>query len=396
MSKFESIKIGDFAEVDHLVTQQDVEKFIDLTGDDNKIHFDNEYTEKTSFKKPIVHGMLGASFISTIIGTKLPGDGALWYSQTLEFLLPVRVGDRINVRATVIDKIENLNAIELETIIYNQDRQKVIKGKAKVRIVDQIAIPQSSKPLDEQVKVALVIGGSGGIGSEACLKLAELGYDVAVHYNSNRKNARNVQQRIQEKGKNALLVTGDITDKKTVEEIVLSVRQRLGRIFLMVNCATVRLSDINFESLMWSDFQRQIDVNLVGNFLLAKELVPEMKRLRGGKFIFLTTEATENVPPKDWMPYVVAKSGLNGFAKSLAIELAAFNINVNLVSPGLTDTSLIADIPEKSRMLLAARTPLKRLASPSEIASVIGFLASNDSNYITGETIRVNGGKVML
>ena len=92
MTKFESINIGDNAELTHTMTQSDINQFVKLTGDDNKLHVDEEYASTTSFKKPVAHGMLSASFISTIIGTKLPGDGALWYSQSLEFLQPVRVG----------------------------------------------------------------------------------------------------------------------------------------------------------------------------------------------------------------------------------------------------------------------------------------------------------------
>ena len=88
-SKYDSINIGDKAEFKHKITISDVDKFVDLTGDDNKLHINEDYASQTSFKKPVVHGMLGASFISTIIGTKLPGDGALWFSQSIEFILPV-------------------------------------------------------------------------------------------------------------------------------------------------------------------------------------------------------------------------------------------------------------------------------------------------------------------
>lgn len=111
MSRYESVKVGDKAEITHTITVGDIEKFVDLTGDDNKLHIDEEYAKKTQFKKPIAHGMLGASFISTIIGTKLPGDGALWFSQSLDFLLPVRVGDKIVVAAEI--KKRRLIAIRL-------------------------------------------------------------------------------------------------------------------------------------------------------------------------------------------------------------------------------------------------------------------------------------------
>ena len=117
MSRFDEIAIGTKAEITHLITEKDIDRFVALTGDDNRLHIDKEFAQNTSFKKPVVHGMLSAAFISTIIGTKLPGDGALWFAQTLDFLLPVRVGDTIKIVAEVIGKIKRLNAIELQTDI---------------------------------------------------------------------------------------------------------------------------------------------------------------------------------------------------------------------------------------------------------------------------------------
>ena len=112
--KYEEIKIGATEKLIHVITQQDLDNFVELTGDDNKLHVDKEYASQTSFKKPVVHGMLGASFISTLIGTRLPGDGALWYSQTLEFLAPVRIGDKITITANVTKKHDRDRIVELQ------------------------------------------------------------------------------------------------------------------------------------------------------------------------------------------------------------------------------------------------------------------------------------------
>ena len=136
MKKYTDINIGDKETLSHTITKGDIDKFVDLTGDDNKLHVDEKYASTTPFKKPVVHGMLGASFISTIIGTKLPGDGALWFSQSLEFLLPVRLGDELTVVAEVIQKNDKENIIELKTEIFNQNRQVVTKGLAKVKVIE--------------------------------------------------------------------------------------------------------------------------------------------------------------------------------------------------------------------------------------------------------------------
>lgn len=397
MTRFDQLIIGTKAELSHLITEIDIANFVSLTGDDNKLHVDKEYAQNTSFKRPVVHGMLSASFISTIIGTQIPGDGALWYSQSLEFLLPVRVGDKITVKAEIIGKIERLNAIELQTDVYNQEKQKVISGKAKVKIIEQeesdvlLELPKSVVG-----KVALVIGSTGGIGNETCFKLADLGYDIAIHYNSNEGKAKLIGEKLMQQGRKICIVKGDISVPSDVDEIVNRVNRQLGNISLLVNCAAIKIPSIKFENLDWDDVLRQININIKGNFNLAKFILPEMKKRKSGKIILLTTQATDNVPPPDWLPYVTAKHALNGFTRCLAIEVAAFNIQVNLVSPGMTDTELISDVSEKSRMLVAAKTPLKRLASSLDIAGAICFLASADSNYITGETIRVNGGQTML
>lgn len=397
MAEYNQIQVGDKAVITHTITGDDIRQFVTLTGDDNKIHIDEAFAGKTSFKKPVAHGMLSAAFISTIIGTKIPGDGALWYSQTLEFLIPVRVGDTITVKAEVIAKIDRLNAIELQTDIYNQSQQKVITGKAKVKIVEEeVRTPAEEETPYTCKKVALVIGATGGIGFETCLKLADLGYDIAVHYNTNKEKACLIESLILQKGRAAFPVKANIIEKVEVDDLVTKTIRRLGNITLLVNCATSKIPAAKLANLEWNDMAAQFDINVRANYNLVKALVPIMRERKMGKLIFITTQATENTPPSDWFSYVTAKYALNGFAKSLAVELATSNITVNLVSPGMTETDLIADIPEKARMIVAAKTPLKRLATAIDIAGVIGFLASDQSNYITGETIRVNGGQTML
>ena len=114
-----------------------------------------------------------------------------------------------------------------------------------------------------------------------------------------------------------------------------------------------------------------------------------------GKIINMTTQAVEK-PNAQWLHYITAKSALQGLSKGLAVELAPKGIRVNLVSPGMTDTALIAGVPEKVRLLTEAQTPLGRIAQPEDIAGAVSFLASEKADFLTGETIRVNGGQVML
>ena len=395
MNKYDSIKIGDSAEIVHKITADDVSKFVELTGDDNKLHINEDYASQTSFKKPVVHGMLGASFISTIIGTKLPGDGALWFSQSIEFLLPVRVGDVITIQAEVIEKIDRTKTIELRTDIFNQHKQKVTSGFSKVKVVQKLKPLIDKEDNCNRKKVALIIGATGGIGRATCIQLAADGFDIAIHYNRNKRLAEQIKTEITKLGRNAIIVSADINDSNQVSEVINIVVRRFDTISVVANCATSELPNIKFKDLEWDKIQEQIDISIRGSFNLMKSVIPIMEKNKYGKIINITTQAIEK-PNADWLHYITAKSALHGFTKALAFELAPKGIRINLVSPGMTDTELISNIPEKMKLVTAAQTPLRRIANPKDIAGTISFLASDKSDFITGETIRVNGGQYML
>lgn len=130
---FDQIQVGDEAKLEHLLTQADIQTFATLTGDFNPLHMDDAYAQRTQFHKPVVHGMLSASFISTVIGTILPGNGSLWVSQTLEFLQPAYVGDTLYIRIQVEQKSPAMRTLVLQTTITNQHGQKLISGKGVVK-----------------------------------------------------------------------------------------------------------------------------------------------------------------------------------------------------------------------------------------------------------------------
>ena len=395
MKKFESINVGDSAEITHTITQSDINQFIELTGDDNKIHIDKEFASRTTFKKPVAHGMLGASFISTVIGTKLPGDGAMWFSQKLEFLLPLRVRDKITIKAKVIKKIERTRTIELFTEIHNQHKQKVTTGTAKVKIIEQEQLVTEKKKEKLANRVALVIGGTGGIGKATCMQLAKDGFDVAIHYHKNKELAEEIRDHITTFGKKAITINGDINNFEVVQEMVAKTIRKLNTPTVVVNCTTLNVPNIKFSDLEWENIQNHFDLNIKGSFNILKCVVPIMEEKKYGKIINITTQYVDD-PKPELTHYIIAKSAIIGFTKALAVELASKGIRINLISPGMTDTELIADVPEKVKLLTEAQTPLKRLATPEDVAGAVSFLASDKSDFLTGQTIRVNGGQIML
>jgi 3-oxoacyl-[acyl-carrier protein] reductase len=394
MNRYEDIKIGDKASFDHIITEKDIERFVELTGDDNKLHTDINFAQSTEFKKPVVHGMLGASFISTIIGTKLPGDGALWSSQTLEFIRPVRVGDIITISAEVINKNARGQIIEIKTEICNQYKQIVTDGVAKVKIIEQQVKPEiyQSNILD---KTIIILGATGGIGKETAIKLAKEGYDIVIHYNSNKAAADLLKKSVISEGRKAYLIQANLLDPSSPVSFMETFKRNFKSVYGFVNCSTVKLPNIKFSNLDWSYMQEHFDINIKSSFFLLKEILPLMEAQKYGKVVFLTSQSVET-PGSEWLHYITSKTALTGFAKALAIEYAPKGININLVSPGMVDTDLLADIPAKTKMLVEAKTPLKRLCTPSDVANAISFLLSDKADFITGETIRVNGGQVMI
>lgn len=392
MARFDEILVGQVAELEHVVTEKDLERFVELTGDDNRLHVDPTFAARTSFKKPVAHGMLGASFISTIIGTRLPGDGALWFSQSFEFLLPVRVGDKLTVRAEVLKKIDRMQVVELQTDIFNQHRQKVTTGIAKVKVVEfeeePAAEPEPPRP------VALVVGGSGGIGSAVCRSLAAGGFDVAVHYLNNKERAEATAKAVEEAGQKAKLFCADVRDPVAVANLAQDVQRHLGNITVLVNCTTAPMAPMRWTDVQWQDMEAHLQTALQGAFHLVKQVTPQMEAVGYGKIIHITAQMLE-APMGNQLSFITAKAALQGFSQALAIELAGQGIRVNLVAPGLTDTEQLSEVPERIRLMAAARVPLRRLGKAEDVAGAVAFLASRQSDYLTGETIRVNGGQVM-
>lgn len=393
MNKYDQINIGDSQTIKHTITQDDIDKFVEVSGDNNKLHVDAEFASKTSFKKPVAHGMLGASFISAIIGTKMPGDGALWYSQSLEFLLPIRVGDSLTIIATVLKKTNRQHSIDIQTDIFNQYKQKVTSGIAKVKILENELIDEVT---NEYEKVALVVGASGGIGSETARVLAQNGYNLILHYNKNKEKTVALKKEIEGySDKKTIIVKADISNEDEIRNIIFDIQRYFKTITAFVNASTTNFGNIKFDAMKWDDIESQININVKSSFWFMQYLVPLMESNGYGKVVFISSQAVEQVN-SEWLHYIVAKSSLGGFAKALAHELAPKGIRVNIVSAGMTDTELICNIPEKAKLLTSTRTPLKRLGLPIDIANAIAYLVSEKSDFLTGETIRVNGGQVMI
>jgi 3-oxoacyl-[acyl-carrier protein] reductase len=388
MKSFADIQVGDTESIVKEITEADVRRFVELSGDDNPLHVDREYARSTPFKDIVVHGMIGASLVSTVIGTRLPGEGALWMSQSFDFALPVRLGDVLTVSCTVLKKNERERILDLEATATNQDAATVLSGRGQVRVLERRA-PEPVVP-EQRLKVAIVTGGSGGIGAAICARLAADGFAVVVGYRSDEEEARRVAAAIDGR---AVAVKADVATEAQL--LVERAVRDFGGVSVLVNGASPRIAAAPFDALEWDAVRRQLDVQVGGAFALAKAAVPHMRERRHGQIISIVSQAIEGTPTPGWTAYAVAKSALATFSRQLAAELGPAGITVNCVAPGMTETRLIGDIPEKQRLIAARQTPLRRLATVEDVAGAVAYLASDDAAFVTGEILRVNGGQVM-
>lgn len=256
-------------------------------------------------------------------------------------------------------------------------------------------IESSYQPIDDSLKgrVALVTGGSRGIGRATCYALAQKGAAVAVHYSSSATEVAIVAEQVRNMGVKAITVQGDLGDASTAERIINETVAALGSIDILVSNAAV-MTDNLAEQMPDDEWNRVIDVNLSSVFRCARASIPHMKARSWGRIINITSQSAYR-GSRYHAHYTAAKSGLIGLTFSLARELAGDQITANIVSPGRIATDMLLDRADGRMEEWMSQIPLKRLGDAAEVASAITFLASDGARYITGSTIHVNGGAVM-
>ena len=238
-------------------------------------------------------------------------------------------------------------------------------------------------------------GGAGGIGKAICLSLAGDGYHVVVNYGRHGDRAEEIAATINAGKTRAIAVQADVSTEAGVEGLYRAAVQAFGGVGVVVNNASPRINAKPFTGTEWSDIQSHLDVQTKGAFLLSKACLPEMAARRWGRIVNITSQVIEGRPSVNWTGYAVAKAALHTLSCYLAAEYGPFGVTVNCISPGMTETSLIGDIPEKAQMMVARQTPARRLATPDDIAAAVLYLISDGASFVTGHTLRVNGGMSM-
>jgi 3-oxoacyl-[acyl-carrier protein] reductase len=242
-------------------------------------------------------------------------------------------------------------------------------------------------------KVAIVTGGSRGIGRAIALALAETGAIVVVNYKGNQVAADEVVAAIQAKEGQALAIQADIALAEDVDRLFKAVLERFGRLDILVNNAGIT-RDTLLLRMKETDFDAVIDTNLRGAYLCTRAALRPMTKARGGRIINITS-VVGLIGNAGQANYSAAKAGLIGFTKAVAREMSSRAITVNAVAPGYIDTELTAGLGDQIRAAILENIPLGRLGTPEDIAHTVCFLASDFAAYITGQTITVDGGMVM-
>lgn len=242
-------------------------------------------------------------------------------------------------------------------------------------------------------KVAIVTGASRGIGREIALCLAEKGVSVVVNYAGNEKKANEVVDQIKSMGQDAIAVQADVSNSEDVAAMVKATIDTYGKIDILVNNAGIT-KDTLLMRMKEEDWDSVINTNLKGVFLCTKAVSRYMARQKRGKIINISSivGVVGNVGQAN---YVAAKAGVIGLTKSTARELASRNVNVNAVAPGFITTDMTDTLKESLKQEMLKSIPLARFGEAKEVAKAVVFLASEDSDYITGQTIQVNGGMAM-
>ena len=245
--------------------------------------------------------------------------------------------------------------------------------------------------------VALVTGAGGGIGQAAALELAGRGADVAVHYHRNEAGAAETARRVKDIGRQAAILTGDLTRAEDADALVAAVLERFGAIDILVNNAgdlVARQPFLDIEEAFW---RQVLDLNLTSTFLVTQAAVPSMIERKRGAIVNVSSLAAHNGGGPGALAYATAKGGLISLTKGMAKELAPKGVRVNCVAPGLIgQTNFHGRFTPREAFEAAEKTiPIGRAGTPEEVGRVIAFLAGPDSTYLVGETIEVNGGMLM-
>ncbi len=242
-------------------------------------------------------------------------------------------------------------------------------------------------------QVAVVTGGSRGIGRAICLKFASLGANLVINYAGNTEKAEETKTMCEKLGAKVVLVPGSVADAAVCEKLIAEAVESFGRVDILVNNAGITRDNLIMR-MSEEDFDAVIDVNLKGAWNCMKQVSRMMMKQRSGRIINLSS-VVGVVGNAGQVNYAASKAGIIGMTKSLAKELGSRGVTVNAVAPGFVQTDMTDVLGEEMKESLQQTIPMGRLGDPEDIANAVAFLAGDEASYITGQVLHVDGGMVM-
>lgn len=367
-----------------------VEAFADFSQDFNPVHVDAAAARDYGYSKPFAHGAILSAVLSRIIGMKVPGPGAVWMNQNMEWIKPVYLGDQIEVEVTLAKYSRGAGIFELEIVTRNQKGEIVMEGNAKVKQGQKLS--GNNPHISNDHRIALVTGGSRGIGAAIAKTLGNAGFKVALIYNQSKSEAEAVVEKIKPvENAKAIAIQADLQDARQTKSMLTEVTKQIGNPDIVIHAATPPLSYKEIGELTREDFQDYLDMYLMTAHDLVRLTAASMSKKRYGRYVFLGTSALFH-PTKKMAAYITAKYALLGYMRSMAFELGASGITANMISPSMAVTDLTEGVPARLKEIEASKSPLRRLVTPQDIADTTAFLVSDAAAYLNGVNMPLTGG----
>lgn len=393
---FEDIKKGDQAEFLFKIQEGHARAFFEILAEGLASE------EKPAFLNGMANpaDLLAVCLISTFVGMCIPGKHATFVGFQGECERAILWGKLYQFKGHVRFTSPSTRSISgnfsvheayADVPVYLSGKLNTNVNKPMIQMPSMDLLKETALDLQLKDKVVLVTGGSRGIGETTAKLFALHGAKVVVNYFRGETDAQRVVDEITAHGARAIAVKADVSDRAQVSALFDAIINAFGTIHILVNNAVSNFTPVDFLDLTWDEIQKDIDVIVQGAFHCCQAAIPHMITHKGGKIINLSTVATD-IPPPLHAKYVIAKSALVGLTRSLAVEFAAQQIQVNLVVPSIVETDLTRGVPSMFLEKMKNETPMQRNASDMDVAKAVVALASSLTSFTTGQKIMVTGG----
>ena len=376
------------------IQQKHLFYFKKITGDKNPIHIKKSFAQKFGYSEPVVYGLLTSSFLSKIIGNKIPGPGALWTNCNLSFKKPVFLNDEITIEARLAHISNSTSMIKLIFIVRNQNNEIVLEGDSDVKTMitkkenkkkrGKLKTNFVSKIGDknkEKIKPIIIIGGSSEIGNSLVNKLSKNDFVISTFY-KNKKNKL-------KKNKNLIYRKLNVLDLREIDNFCNEIKKKFNRIKSLIYLPANKLNLSKVGNTSVKNFLEDYKINAIG-FIKIFQLLEKNLINGSANIILMSTESVNNFPSKDQSSYVSSKAALSSIGKSIAVEYADRGIKLNIIAPGLIETKFTKLIPDVPKELYKNQNISGELVKIDEVVKLIISLLRNNSPNNNGLTYYLN------